>query len=467
LLEDENKDNNEMRRLAVETSLATTFKAVNNPFISWPELKQLITVCMPDHVQTDWWFDEIRKYRSSGEDLPPSTFPMMELLQDKILVAVCERVNYTDPLTVIAAMNYASQIYFDFDDYNPKVFIKPFLKHNGILVQCSGLMGSGKTDFALSVTEMLLDNGFVVITNIRCPGATRVVKGEYITGDIDNLYMVTRMTDLLLQLIRMRRDGRNVVIVFDETSIFYNRQSATTRANIAIGVFLRLIRKFAGSCIFIEQLERGLATIADNLTVSRFHKISLKKLQYSTSTLKSNYNLFLKNIPKTNIDFDTLDLAGFSLDIDFKKMMMNIDIDAESKMDDIEIYIENIRKKSQGTNGTVQNKEFLDLIRGWFDSPLIPSLTTKYGTVVVRRKFNDNHDLRGTKLDEFNRNCEEFEINIKIFHVKGTSYLILGEEPLPSRFSNYIRSDVDRYFKENSAGTNHPRAGTENDEDQG
>ena len=432
LLEDETNDGKELRRLAVETALASTFKDIRNPYITWEDLKQLITVCMPDHVRARWWFDEIRKYRGGEGDLPPSTFPMMEMLQDEILVAVCERVNYTDPLTVIAAMNYNSQTYFDFNDYHSKVFIKPFLKHNGILVQCSGLMGSGKTDFALKITEMLLDNGFVVITNIRCPGATRVVKGEYTTGDINNLYMVTRMTDLLLQLIRMRRDGKNVVIVFDETSIFYNRQSATTRENISIGVFLRLIRKFAGSCIFIEQLERGLATIADNLTVSRFHKISQKKLQYSTSTLGKNYNLFLDSIPKTNIDFDTLDLAGFSLDIDFKKMMMRIDIDAESKMDDIKDYIENLRNKSPVpnlSNSKEENNEEEMSVDQVFES--MGKHTFKIGSSIVisRNDFQQQSRMNAEDIDEYIKNNSGRLSEHKIMNEKTnrkTGYLVLG-----------------------------------------
>ena len=451
MFENESNDGSEMRRLAVETALATTFKDVRNPYITWEDLKQLITVCMPDHVRASWWFDEIRKYRGGGENLSPSTFPDMEILQDEVLVAVCERVNYTDPLTVIAAMNYNSQTYFDFNDYHSKVFIKPFLKHNGILVQCTGLMGSGKTDFALRISEMLLDNGFIVITNIRCSEATKIVKGDIIPGTIDNLYMVTRMTDLLLQLIEMRRDGKNVVIVFDETSIFYNRQSANTRENIAIGVFLRLIRKFAGSCIFIEQLEHGLASIANNLTVSRFHKISQKKLQYSTSTLESNYNLFLKNTPKTNIEFDTLDLAGFSLDINFKKMLERIDIDAESKMDDIKRYIENLRDKLSSTNNVVQieeeQKARMKMIEERFNSPASTPLQTKYGIVVNRRKFMRNYTKSSTyKLDQFLSECKEFEINIGEFNVDGTNYLILGDPP--HNISKIIGSEVSKFFKD-------------------
>jgi len=475
MIEDESNDGRELRRLAVEVALSSTFKDVRNPYITWEDLKQLITVCMPDHVQARFWFKKFREFRNNcTEDLPPRDFPDVEILRDEILVGVCERVNFTDPLTIIAAMNYNSQIYFDFNDYNPKVFIKPFLKHNGILIQCSGLMGSGKTDFALKISEMLLDNGFVVITNIRCSEAARIIKGEYTPGTIDNLYMVTRMTDLLLQLIKMRKDDKNVVIVFDETSIFYNRQSANTRENIALGVFVRLIRKFSASCIFIEQLEHGLATITDSLTVSRFHKMSQKKLQYSTSTLESNYNLFLKNTPKTNIDFDTLDLAGFSLDINFKKMMEKIDIDAESKMDDIVRYINDIndlRDKFSSTNDVVQieekQKARVKMIKDKFNSPALTPLQTKYGIVVNRRKFNDNNNLRGDKVNKFHSECKEFEINVRKFIVEGTNYLILEKSPLPPNVPNFIRSEVNKHFKENGAGTSNPRAGEESDEDQG
>ena len=335
-------DGKEMRRLAVENALAATFKAVNNPFISWSELKQLMVVTMPDHVRPEVWFDLIYQFRKDREvDPSPREFPRMEQLRDEILVNVCERVNYTDPLTVIAAMNYNSQIYSEFDDYNTKVFIKPFLKHNGIIVQCSGLMGTGKTDFALKLAEMLLEHGFVVITNIKCDEASQISRGQIVPGKIENLFMVTRMTDLLLHCIEMRKQERNVVIIFDETSIFYNRQSASTRENIALGVFLRLIRKFAASCVLIEQIDRGLSSIADNLMVGSYHKIAKKNLHYSTSTLDKNYNLFVENTPPTSIKFDTLDFAGFNIDIDFKVMMEEIDIDSASKVEEIYNYVMN------------------------------------------------------------------------------------------------------------------------------
>ncbi len=343
-----NLDDKELRRLAVESALATTFRELRNPYLTWEALKELIVVSFPDHARVRSWLDEIRKFRNNGgQNTYPSQFPKIELLRDETLVAVCERVNNTDPLTVIAAMNYATQIYFDFQDFNPDVFIKPFIAHNGILVQISGLMGSGKTDFGLLIAEFLLTGDYVVITNVKCKDANRIIRGQVIPGGIPNLYLVNRMTDLLLQCIAMRRQNRNVVILWDETSLFMHRQSASTKENIGLSMFLRLIRKFSANAILIEQIEGGLATVADIMLVAKFQKLSKKRCQYSTITLEKNYNLFLENVPATRIKFDTLDFAGFRMDIDFKQMFEDIDVDAAEKIDAIEEYIRGVIKRDE------------------------------------------------------------------------------------------------------------------------
>ncbi len=345
-----------MRRLAVEDSIAAAFRHIHNDFISWHHLENLIVTTLPDHAKVRVWLTDITDWREDGNsEKLPLDFPKYKTLKNEIMIGLNERVNLCDPLTKIAAINYESKLWRQFGDLNPQIFLKMIIEYNGRLIQISGNPGSGKTDFALLLAEYALKENFVVITNILSSEALLIRFGEEVEGKEgqvfrDDFYRTVRMSDLLYQCIRHIRDNRNVIIVWDEVSTFYNRSEAMKRENIDIGKLLRLIRKFNANIFFLEQITDNLATVAREMLVAKFVKETRKRVHFMTLPGEGHYNEYLQSVPKAKIKFKTGDFAGFMNDVDFGDMFNKIAIEEVEKLDKIEEYILKIINKNRKSN---------------------------------------------------------------------------------------------------------------------
>ena len=335
----------EERRLAIENAVSSAFSKCQNRFLGMREMQNLIATVLPDHVQVRFWYKALREFvgdKPRDGILLSQDFPKYDLLIDELLIGLNEKINESDDLTRIMAMNWEKQLYHHYDDWNPKIFVKPFLEHNGILTQISGVMGSGKTDFALTLAQYLLHRGYTIITNIPCKHAILVKRGVIEPPAKvyhKRFYRTVRMNDLLWFSIQCIRENRSIVILWDEVSQFYARQQAATRSNIDTSKFLRLIRKFNLSIIFIEQLEGGLSTVATTMLAATYHKTRLKKLHYISRFLERNYNHYMESVPRTEIKFDTMGIGQFKMDVDFAGMFDSIDIDDGATIDNIERYL--------------------------------------------------------------------------------------------------------------------------------
>jgi hypothetical protein len=331
-----------LKRLAVEDSIASAFRDIHNEFISWENLENLLVTVLPDHIKVRFWLGEFSKWKFNGNKTKlPREFPQFNELRCEILTGLNERVNNCDPLTKIACINYADRLWRSFDDVNPKIFLKQFIEHNGRMAQISGNPGTGKTDLGMLLTGFALQEGFVVITNIKSSQATLIRMGELLVpkNSIPNFYRTVRMSDFLYQCIQHRKAGRNVITVWDEVSTFYNRQEAIYKKNIDMGKFIRLIRKFNCNVFFIEQVDQQLSSLVNEMLVCKFQKETRKRLHFMTIAGDKQYNEYLDWVPKATMEFDTGDFAGFVNDIDFSDLFNKIAVEETEKLDEIEQYL--------------------------------------------------------------------------------------------------------------------------------
>lgn len=374
-----------MKRLAVEDSISAAFRHIHNEFISWEHLDNLLVTTLPDHTKVRVWLSDIRQWRGNGNgEKLPREFSHYGQLKDEILIGLNERINLCDPLTKIACINYESRMWRQFDDVNPKIFLKSILAYNGRLIHISGNPGSGKTDFAMLLADYALKENFIIITNIKTKDAILVRYGEEIRKEgveyRSGLYKTIRMSDLLYQCIKHRKAGKNVVVIWDEVSTFYNRQEAQRGTNIDMGKFLRLIRKFNANILFLEQIDDNLAGIANAMLVSKFIKETRKRVHYMTLPGEGQYNEYLESVPKASIDFDTGDFAGFVNDVKFGEMFNIIAVEEEEKLDQIEEYLSGIIDRNASKKIIVKNlkriNEETELVRN------------KKGQIVAHRPIN-------------------------------------------------------------------------------
>jgi DNA-binding phage protein len=348
-------DGDSERRLAVENATASAFASIDNDFISWHNLKNLMTTVFPDQSHLRVWLSHFKIWKNvrGNESRLPMEYPKFEDIRDELRMALNDRINKSDDLTRISAMNYANRLWHQFDDFNPKIFIKPMAQQNGIMYHIWGVPGSGKTAFGFTIIDIALKENYYVICNMFSLQATLIRFGEEIKTDrkriIPNFFRTVRMSDLIYKCILIIESGnRNIVVGWDEVSTFMHRQDAPTKSNIDISRFLRLIRKFNINIIFLEQIDEGLAATANEMLGAKIHKISRKKIHYMTRFLERNYNEFLESVPDSPISFKTGDFAGFINDVDFKDMFEKIAIEDEGdKLQEIKKYIVNIINKNK------------------------------------------------------------------------------------------------------------------------
>lgn len=347
-------DGSDERRLAVENATASAFAKIDNDFISWNDLKNLIVTVFPDHASVRVWFKSFKDWILKNDDKLPMEYPKFEDIRDELRIALNDRINQSDDLTRISAMNYANRLWHQFDDFNPKIFLKPMLNQNGIMYHIWGVPGSGKTDMGFTLIDFALKQDFVVICNMFSFRATLVRFGKSIKTDrkiIPNFYRTVRMSDMIYKcIIEIENGNKNILVGWDEVSTFMHKQDAPTKSNIDLTRFLRLIRKFNVNIIFMEQIDEGLAATANEMLAAKLHKLSRKKVHYMTRFLDRNYNEYLESVPKTEISFKTGDFAGFINDVDFKDMFDTIAIEDEGdKLDEIKKYILRIIERNKNT----------------------------------------------------------------------------------------------------------------------
>jgi len=347
------------KRLAVERAIVSSFSDINNKFLDWPTLKMRMTTIIPDTAILESWFSEIRHWRARvGSERPIFEFPQYDLLRDDLLINLNAKLNDCDNMTKIACMNWEDRAMHQWDDFNPDIFIKPFLEGNGRLYHVWGVMDSGKTDISLKLAEFLLQRNFIVITNVHCKDSMLIKfqlqykpsnsEGEY--EPIPNLYRCIYMSDLLLRCLIWQLEGKNIVMIFDEAGIFYSKKEAMTRGNIDMEKFIRLIRKFNLNIIFIEQRELGLPPTAQEMLAAEIEKLSKKRAHFNTRYLDRNYNEWIESVPRTTLKFLTKDIAGFVQDVNFTDLFNKVAVEEESeaKLHEIKQYLETIVIKNKG-----------------------------------------------------------------------------------------------------------------------
>lgn len=169
----------------------------------------------------------------------------------------------------------------------------------------TGDRGSGKTDISILIAEYLVKSGgWNCYTNI------------YLEGSPARFEHISTAREMFLNLAESQTN-KNIVIL-DESSIFGSGKRAMSKGNQNLEIFIDLIRKFRACVVFITpEYKNVMPKIRNNYEIwidKKSHKIAYARLNSDrASPLKIN------NIPKTSIEFDTYNLAGFEFDIDMSE----------------------------------------------------------------------------------------------------------------------------------------------------
>jgi len=167
-----------------------------------------------------------------------------------------------------------------------------------------GRRGSGKTDMALLIMEIL--NKFGVMTTF----ATNI-KIHSSTFHIEH---ITNLQDLQFWCQNTR--GRKLFI-FDEAGKSIRRRTPMSKLNVEMLDQLQILRKYKLSLILIAPHDKYVdnAALGSDVLDAIIVKHNFKNPEVALyRNLFENFEVWFTDIPRTMIDFDTWDVAPFKKD---------------------------------------------------------------------------------------------------------------------------------------------------------
>ena len=237
-----------------------------------------------------------------------------------------------------------------------------------------GMKGSGKTDFALTLADIFLRNGWDLATNIKIAKPER----PEITKDLERIYdgeverwleekpdefqewyelkkrydnvdrhyhYVTKFSDLLKRLAISAYSNKKTLVVLDELTVGGMRKQKTMSGkNLNMEELQRLTRKMNASMVFIWHYDKDITTDMQ-MTASaiiRKHGDVLHKDGRTDATVEYRFTKTpmyyeVTGIPPSPLVYETNDLAPFSTDISLSKVIDYI-TKAEQQSPDRNLY---------------------------------------------------------------------------------------------------------------------------------
>jgi len=167
------------------------------------------------------------------------------------------------------------------------------------IVLITGRMGSGKTDFALLIAEVLLENGVVdeVGTNIRV--------------EDPRFRRINSVESLKKWLVSSRK---RKLFILDEAAVHIDSRRPMARMNRELRHIAFLLRKYRGKLILVSQ--RG-EDVESTFRAPDLWLATIKKLNKKAALVVSdiwNYPILFQDVPRTSIRYDTYDIAPFELE---------------------------------------------------------------------------------------------------------------------------------------------------------
>lgn len=279
---------------------------------------------------------------------PPSG-PDERVFIARCLIQLTEKLNDMDNLTKVGGMAYQDEQYEPFPWFSDRFYMAPFYVKYGVCCGCSGLLRSGKTNWAFVLMEMGLRNGWEIVTNMWLDKE----KSSERIDHVDQVHYVRYFTDM----IRILAGPGKKLLIMDEISQYFERKTAMAKENIELEHFLRLMGKMNTQAIFIEQDESRYPTLFEKFMQVMYFKPSKKQLEYTVFMPELKIHRFIHGVPLTEFEWDTHHPASFYVDVDLLKFNELLVQKEDFHMNDLPGMIDDFKTSRPGDSKLSNNKE--------------------------------------------------------------------------------------------------------------
>jgi hypothetical protein len=301
-----------------------------------------------NRVMYMFWYDDAeimamnetikqRRERASDDDDDPINAESFRQTFEEKTWEQFRRVLFSDlmdPITRLGAMSPFTKlptISDFFDERTPKFFLKNFYQWGFGTI--TGLPNSGKTNYACTMMEMAVEEKFKVATNVK------------INDSPEGIFYTTSFKTLLYECVCNQIKHHKTLIFLDEMPQFFTRKRATSGSYLTFEKVLFLLRKMGGNLIGIIQRASDIPSVVKEFSESYYQKINQKTLLFQRDRSPGSGELhIIGNIPETTLDYDTNDIASFTVDLDLNRLHDYISHIEESanQLEAIRDYIANV-----------------------------------------------------------------------------------------------------------------------------
>lgn len=264
--------------------------------LDWDTVTNINVTAVWDYKsRMDIW-DAIRKYSDPIENMKPRD---VTGLKELILEAVPNTFRMAEKYTGITGIGSiifeTSSVIDEWQYYNPKLLTKGFKEGN--FGRWSGAPRKGKTNGACVQIEIWTDEKGISLTNIAKKEET-------------NRFIYTRDARSLFENLTTIQRQTKVLFTYDEGGLTDSKAHASTLHARYMNDLYRVWGKFWGNALYIDQLYTKCPETIESFSTNIFHSIEPGTVYFELSG-DIEFRKALTDFPKTNLPYDTRDLAYF------------------------------------------------------------------------------------------------------------------------------------------------------------
>lgn len=215
------------------------------------------------------------------------------------------KMGLLDPLTQVGAIAFFGdqETAEDWKASNPEVFISWAKRGNDAVLK--GKKKRGKTNFLLLLGEIATQYGFDIVGNVKV--------FEPIPA---NYTYCPKLSDMLLAVCRSVKAGRNVLLLFDESALYWNKIEAVRPKNIDMNKLCLVFGKFHCNMVFCAHYDENIPPVVAKNAEAEFEKTATKNVYVHVKDGIKVGPKLITSVPATTWGYDPDQVQYFSLDMD-------------------------------------------------------------------------------------------------------------------------------------------------------
>ena len=242
---------------------------------------------------------------SSNDKEPWLVREIQESFKATVRELFATKMGLLDPLTQVGAIAFFGdqETAEDWKASNPEVFISWAKRGNDAVLK--GKKKRGKTNFLLKLGEIGVEYDFDVVGNVKVYPPIP-----------PNYTYSSKLSDMLLAICRSVKAGRSVLLLFDESALYWNKIEAVRPKNIDMNKLCLVFGKFHCNMIFCAHYDENVPPVVAKNADAEFEKTAIKNVYvHIKDGIKVGPKL-ITSVPATTWVYDPDQIQYFSLDMD-------------------------------------------------------------------------------------------------------------------------------------------------------